>query len=200
MTIGILDYGAGNLFSIQCGIRRVGLQPQVLSNPREIRDVDALVIPGVGNFSQAVKSLVEYKTPLRQFVDQGGILLGICLGMQILLEKSEEGLGDGLALIPGAVRSLPSLEKVPHMGWNTVTSENDCPLLADIEDNSYFYFVHSYFAEPEDARNIIATTEYGIPFPSVIANDSVYGLQFHPEKSGKTGTKILSNFRTVVRR
>ncbi|MGY5853062.1 MAG: imidazole glycerol phosphate synthase subunit HisH [Candidatus Thorarchaeota archaeon] len=200
MEVGVIDYGAGNMYSILCGLQRANIDTKVITEPEEIRSSDAVVIPGVGNFSQACKSLDKFREDLQEVIIEGRILLGVCLGMQVLLERSEEGSGEGLGLMHGSVRRLPSKAKVPHMGWNTITVTNECPLLDGLQENSYFYFIHSYFASPSESANVMSVTEYGIDFPSVIAMDSIYGVQFHPEKSGETGALVLDNFRDVLRR
>jgi glutamine amidotransferase len=165
-----------------------------------LQSSDAVVIPGVGSFSQASQSLEAFRECINDLIVEGRLILGICLGMQILMEWSEEGIGEGLGLIEGSVMSLPSNVKVPHMGWNTIKIENECPLLNGLQEESYFYFVHSYYASPSESSNVISTTSYSIDFPSVIAKESIYGVQFHPEKSGESGAKILDNFKDMLMR
>jgi glutamine amidotransferase len=200
MEVAIIDYGAGNLFSIQCGLHRSNINTKIITNPRNLQLSDAVVIPGVGNFSQASQSLEIFRECINDLIVEGRIILGICLGMQILMEWSEEGSGEGLGLIKGSVRSLPPNVKVPHMGWNTITIKNECPLLNSLQEESYFYFVHSYYASPKEQKSIISTTTYGIDFPSVIAKESLFGVQFHPEKSGESGTQVFRNFRDMLTR
>ncbi|MFW9802637.1 MAG: imidazole glycerol phosphate synthase subunit HisH [Candidatus Thorarchaeota archaeon] len=198
MRVGLIDYGAGNMYSILCGLERANLDTSVIANPQDLASVDAVVIPGVGNFSQASQELLRFRTSLQETAKEGRIILGICLGMQILLEQSEEGEGEGLGLIEGSVKRLPSDVKVPHMGWNTIEWTTDSPLLSGISEGSYFYFVHSYYAAPRQHSRIVATTNHGVDFPSIITKDSVFGVQFHPEKSGEFGAAVLNNFRSML--
>jgi glutamine amidotransferase len=198
--VGVIDYGAGNMYSILCGLQRAKLDTTVIANPQELKSADAVVIPGVGNFSQASQALGGFRTSLQETAEEGRVVLGICLGMQILLESSEEGAGTGLQLIEGSVKRLPSGVKVPHMGWNTIEEMKDCPLLSGISDQSYFYFVHSYYAAPRSISRVMATTSHGVEFASVIAKESVFGVQFHPEKSGEPGAMVLRNFRDMLMR
>jgi glutamine amidotransferase len=162
--------------------------------------MDALVVPGVGNFSQAAKSLIKFREQIHSYSQEGHYILGICLGMQIFLEESEEGNGRGLGLFKGKVARLPNTVKVPHMGWNTIEMKKQSQLFEGLPEKAYFYFVHSFVSQPEDETEIVATTTYGMEFAVAIAKDSILGLQFHPEKSGSNGTTVLSNFKEMIRR
>jgi len=195
VRIAIVDYGVGNLHSIQRGLELAGAQTKVTHEPTEIVAADAIVLPGVGAFKSAMQELGANFDIIRQAVSAGRPLLGICLGMQLLLTWSEEdGHAEGLGLIPGKVVELPRIQKVPHMGWNSLKIEREHPFLAGIQSGTHVYFVHSYFARPEDEAAVLATTTYGTEFPSVVARGSVIGTQFHPEKSGTAGLQMLRNF------
>jgi len=196
--IAIVNYGVGNLFSIASSLRRVGADPFIVSSLENVIGADALVLPGVGAFDSAMSFLDTCKIPLRRMIEEGKPLLGICLGMQVLFERSEEG-GGGLKILKGRVVRLPSKVKVPHMGWNTVKIRRTAELVRGLRDEGFFYFVHSYvpMAEEEDT---VGTTDYGLEFASIVAKDRVYGVQFHPEKSGKNGLRLLKNFVEVARR
>jgi glutamine amidotransferase len=191
--IGIIDYNAGNLRSIQKAVELYD-KAIITSDSEELLACDKIILPGVGNFGSAMEHLAPLKETIYKIVSDKVPFLGICLGMQILLEESEEKIGvKGLGIIKGNVVKFRDVEKLPHMGWNSVKIVKDCPLFENIKDNSYFYFVHSYHVNPvEDC--VIGTTEYGKEFPSVINKDNVYATQFHPEKSGKIGLKVIENF------
>ncbi|WP_321211398.1 imidazole glycerol phosphate synthase subunit HisH [Methanothermobacter sp. DP] len=196
--IAIIDYGSGNLRSISNAFRKIGAHVQVTSSPESLNDSDALVLPGVGAFGSAMDKLENLRDPIIRNIEDGKPFLGICLGLQVLLSESQESPGvRGLDVIPGRVVRIPPGNKVPHMGWNQLVSRRDSPLLEGVEDE-YFYFVHSYHAEPaEDV--VAATTEYGIEMTAAIEADNVYATQFHPEKSGEAGLDILRNFREIIR-
>ena len=199
--IAIIDYGAGNIFSVKNALDYLGLESQLVSDEKSVRDADAVILPGVGAFPAAMKKLeatglidtIKAEASRKPF-------LGICLGMQLIFEKGYEfGECDGLGLIPGSVRKMeaPGLI-IPHMGWNKLEKLNDCPLLDNVGDNEYVYFVHSYKAECED-RNIAAYSEYGGRVPALVYDGKyVFGAQFHPEKSGETGLKILRSFGGLI--
>ncbi len=170
------------------------------STPGELNGVDGVVLPGVGNFSTASRNIKPFKPVLVDLSGEGRPLLGICLGMQILFGESEESWGRGLNLIGGRVVRLPRGVKTPHMGWNTLEVCRWSELLDGVEEGSYFYFVHSYYAEPDDEDVVAAKTEYGVRFPSVISSGCIFGTQFHPEKSGKSGALILKNFAEILKR
>ena len=199
--IAIVDYGVGNLFSLKCSFSFVGENAKVTNDRAVIEKADKIVLPGVGAFGDAARKLKASGLDLllKQEAQKGKQILGICLGMQLLFEKSYEyGEHDGLGLIPGVIRPLsdviPAGLKIPHMGWNALDFGNQRhPLFKYLSEKDYVYFVHSYFADtPESYR--IAETEYGVPFTAAAANGNVTGCQFHPEKSGEAGLKILKAF------
>ncbi len=161
---------------------------------------DGIILPGVGNFSSAVFNLEKFRKWIHNEAESGVPILGICLGMQLLFDSSEEGKGSGLQMFKGRVAKLPPTEKVPHMGWNDLKITKKGGILDGIKTGSWFYFVHSYYTKPSDNSAVIAETRYSIPFPSVIAKDNIFGTQFHPEKSGSNGEKFLSNFVKICRR
>jgi glutamine amidotransferase len=195
--IVIIDYGLGNLRSVQKGLEHVGASPAISGNPEEILAADGIILPGVGAFIDAMKCLVPLKETIAEFADSGKPMLGICLGQQVLMSSSEEGgLTDGLDLIHGRVLRFPKSElKVPHMGWNNIRVTQDHPLFKGIPDGSFVYFVHSYYVDTA-AENTLVSCEYGLEFSASVVNSkgNVMGTQFHPEKSGATGLKILKNF------
>ena len=195
--IVIIDYGLGNLRSVQKGLEHVGASPTISGNPEEILAADGIILPGVGAFIDAMKCLVPLKGVIEEFADSGKPMLGICLGQQVLMSSSEEGgLTDGLDLIQGRVLRFPKSElKVPHMGWNNIKIKQDHPLFKGIPEGSFVYFVHSYYVDTA-AENTLASCEYGLEFSASVVNSkgNVMGTQFHPEKSGTTGLKILKNF------
>ncbi|QLC33180.1 imidazole glycerol phosphate synthase subunit HisH [Halarchaeum sp. CBA1220] len=198
----VVDYGLGNLRSVTRGLERAGARVAVSDDPDDLDDADGVVLPGVGAFGDGMENAGPFRDALDEVAASETPLFGICLGMQMLLDTSEEadreGQGDvdGLGLVPGTnVRfDDPSL-KVPHMGWNELHVKREHPLVEGV-DGEYAYFVHSYYADPDDNGHVVATTDYGADFPSIVANDdgTVFGTQFHPEKSGETGLRILRNF------
>ncbi len=200
--MAIVDCGIGNLFSIQCALRKVGLSAETVSQreKEKLKNVDAILLPGVGNFKAGSRNLQILKPEIIRLVENGVLLLGICLGMQLLFEKSEESAGKGLNIFKGNVLKLPSQVKIPHMGWNTLRISKQNSLVEGVGDKDYFYFVHSYYADPTDKNVVVAATDYGINFASVVADSNLYGTQFHPEKSGKSGEKILKNFVSLVKK
>lgn len=194
-TVAILDYGLGNLRSVMRGLERAGAITTITAHIEDIMSADGVVLPGVGAFSEGMDRLGTLQKTLAEYVRSAPVL-GICLGMQMEMEWSEEhGLHRGLGLVPGMVKRFPRVPgfKVPHMGWNTIRIENDNPLFDDVPQDSYVYFVHSYYAftKPEYT---LTSTDYVCSFASGIWNGNVYGVQFHPEKSGSVGLKILENF------
>lgn len=195
--IVIIDYGLGNLRSVQKGLEHVGASTAISGNPEEILAADGIILPGVGAFIDAMKCLVPLKETIVEFAESGKPMLGICLGQQVLMSSSEEGrLTDGLNLIQGRVLRFPKSElKVPHMGWNNIRIKQDHPLFKGIPDGSFVYFVHSYYVDTA-AENTLASCEYGLEYAASVVNSkgNVMGTQFHPEKSGATGLKILKNF------
>jgi imidazole glycerol-phosphate synthase subunit HisH len=195
--IVIIDYGLGNLRSVTRGLEHAGVAVTISSDPAAMHRADGVVLPGVGAFQDAMHNLAPLKDNLIEVAGTGKPLLGICLGMQMLLTRSEEGgQTDGLNLVPGKVVRFPkSVGKIPHMGWNSLEIKSDHQLFRDIPANTYAYFVHSYYAycAPE---YVLASSEYGIEFAAAVVNKegNVMGTQFHPEKSGDLGLKMLKNF------
>ncbi|MDI6865487.1 imidazole glycerol phosphate synthase subunit HisH [Thermodesulfovibrio yellowstonii] len=197
--IALVDYGMGNIRSVSKAIEAVGGEVSITQSPEEIRKAKAIVLPGVGAFRDCMSNLTELGLLeiVREEILKGKPYLGICLGMQILFTESEEfGMCKGLDLIKGRVIrfKLPQDYKIPHMGWNTVIFKKKSKLLSEISNNSYFYFVHSYYVVPEESNFVGGVTEYGIEFTSMIIYENIFATQFHPEKSQKMGLKLLSNF------
>ena len=198
--IAIIDYGMGNIHSVQKALESMGAKTVVTNKPADIKACDKAVLPGVGAFDDAMQELKKQNliSTLTEHIKNKKIFLGICLGMQLLFESSEEAReSKGLGILKGTVNKFENKDnlKVPHMGWNQLKVKNtSCPLLKDIPDNSYVYFCHSYYPKPQDERIIAATTDYGVDFTSILWQDNIYGAQFHPEKSQETGLKILRNF------
>lgn len=195
-SVAVLDYGAGNLRSVQRALERAGASVTVTDDAVVAAAADALVVPGVGHFGQCVRQFVS--AGLQDLVDgwvrEGKPLLGICVGMQILYPESDEDPDvKGLGLLPGSVRRLPDDVTVPHMGWNTVEAQRSDPLLDGVAGEAV-YFVHSYAAVPSDSAHVVATSDYGPGFPAVVRVGSVVGTQFHPEKSADVGARLLTNW------
>lgn len=200
--IAIVDYGAGNLRSVEKAIERLGHGAQLTSDPEVILSASGVILPGVGAAAGIMGGLRRFGLvePIRQVVERGTPFLGVCMGLQVLLTESDEGGGEPcLDIIQGRVRRLPDGLKVPHMGWNTVRQTMAHPLWDGIDDGSHFYFVHSFHVDPEDRSVVAGSTEYGISFVSAIARGNVMATQFHPEKSGTTGLRIYDNFARLVR-
>ena len=196
----IFDYGVGNLLSLKTAFEKVGLNAKITVSPRQLSKADAIALPGVGNFAAAVTKLDEVKEPLLNAVEIGTPLIGICLGLQLFFPESEEGQGKGLSLFEGKNVWLKGSVKVPHMGWNTLRIAKNTKFFDGISDGAYVYFVHSLYPVPADRGIVAAETEYGTMFTSAIASKNVFGTQFHPEKSGDVGLKILENFAEIVKR
>jgi glutamine amidotransferase len=196
----VIDYQSGNLRSVAKALESTGVRPLITGDPDELGDADGLVLPGVGSGPAAMAALKQrgLVEPLREYVASGRPFLGVCLGLQLLMERTDEGDAPCLDIISGEVKRLPATLKVPHMGWNTVRLEVGGPLFQDIPQDSHFYFVHSYYAAPQDAAAVAGTTEYGIPFCSIYARDNVVATQFHPEKSGPVGLQFYKNFVDMV--
>ena len=202
IKIGIINYGAGNLFSVKLGLERIKAKAVIITpNNNSLEKFDALVLPGVGAFGPSMQKLDPIVEQLKDVILDGKPLLGICLGLQLLFSKSCEGTEThGLDIIKGNVIELNNKVKLPQIGWNTIKITKDNPLLDGIPDNSYFYFVHSYIANPKKKEVIISETNYGGIFPSIIARKNIFATQFHPEKSGEIGKTMLENFISIVRR
>ena len=198
--ICVIDYGVGNLFSMTNAWRKTGSKVEVVKDPEDILASDGLVLPGVGNFGAAALNLAPIADAVHGAAESGVPILGSCLGMQLLFEGSEEGEGEGLGLLKGWVRGFQGDLKTPHMGWNTIKFTRNSPLLDGIPNGGYFYFVHSYYPDPENSDDTLAETVYGNSFTSLVERGNIYGAQFHPEKSGEQGATLLSNFVKLVRR
>ena len=208
--IAVIDYGVGNLFSLLSSLNYVGLDTKLTNNIEEIKNSKGIILPGVGAFRDAIGNLEKYglKEILINEAKNGKPFLGICLGMQMLFEKSYEyGEYEGLGLIDGTVEEIKkyipenSDLKIPHMGWNSLAINDgfkDDKILKDVDNNEYVYYVHSYFAKT-DTKNIVAYSEYGTKIPGIVKNENVYGMQFHPEKSGDTGLKLLKNWGELIK-
>ena len=201
--IAIVDYGMGNLRSVEKGFQKVGVAAKVTSSPQVIDNAEAVVLPGVGAFRDCIRNLTDLSLtdPIVRSIRKGKPYLGICLGLQVLFSESEEfGTCKGLDVFRGKVIRFGTGMKVPHMGWNTVTLTNRPPVFNGIEDNAYFYFVHSYYVVPEDNSVIAGTTDYNGSFTSMIWKDNVVATQFHPEKSQGLGLRILEGFGRFIRK
>ncbi|MEK7354469.1 MAG: imidazole glycerol phosphate synthase subunit HisH [Chloroflexota bacterium] len=198
--IAVIDYGAGNLRSVVNAISRLGYEPKITSDQAEVLSAQAVILPGVGAAADGMANLKKRRLvgAIRRLIDENKPFLGVCLGLQVLLSSTEEDGGqECLGIIPGRVRKLP-LEgkdlKIPHMGWNQVKQKISHPIFEGVPDEANFYFVHSYYAEPEDKSLVAGETDYGISFCSVLARGNLVATQFHPEKSGDIGLKIYDNF------
>jgi len=197
MSVVIIDYGAGNLRSVQKAVERAGYRPLLSSDPEQVRHGEAVILPGVGAAADTMRNLRSrgMEEPVREVIAKGTPFLGVCMGLQALLSTSEEdGEQRCLGVVAGSVRRLPGGQKVPHMGWNQVRQLHPHPVFRGLPDRSYFYFVHSYYADPDDCSTVIGETEYGVAFASVIARDNLVATQFHPEKSGEIGLRFYANF------
>lgn len=200
LKVGIINYGSGNITSVQNAIKYYeNIDVSIVSEADEMRLYDKLILPGVGAFKPAIDKMKEKSLDkgLEEYIKSGNYLLGICLGMQLLASKSfEHGEHNGLGFIEGEIKSFSDLDldiRVPHMGWNSIDYKEH-KLFASIENKSDFYFVHSYYFNPKEEKNILAYTKYGVEFASMVQNDNVLGAQFHPEKSQESGLTILKNF------
>ncbi len=208
--IAMIDYGVGNLFSLLSSLNYVGLDTKLTNDIEEIKNANGIILPGVGAFRDAIGNLEKYglKETLINEAKKGKPFLGICLGMQMLFEKSYEyGEYEGLGLINGTVEEIKkyipenSDLKIPHMGWNSLIINErfkDDKILKDVDNNEYVYYVHSYFTKT-DMKNIVTYSEYGTKIPGIVKNENVYGMQFHPEKSGDTGLKLLKNWGELIK-
>jgi glutamine amidotransferase len=193
-TIAVLDYGSGNLHSISRALAHVGADVRLVDVPQGLAGADAIVIPGVGHFGQCVRGLraAGFEGPIRSAVGAGTPVIGVCVGMQVLFEGSDEDDEPGLAIVPGRVRRLPSSVRVPHMGWNTVSwAGRRHGFVADLPDETPFYFVHSF--APDLGPDTVGATEHGRAFSAVVAREGVFATQFHPEKSGEAGLQLYAN-------
>lgn len=194
--IVIIDYEIGNLGSVINALDKLGVKSKISNNPNEIRKADSLILPGVGAAGQGMKNLEQkgLDKVIVEEIKRGKPFLGICLGMQLLFEKSEEGNVKCLGILKGSVKKFKKMRKIPQIGWNQIDIKKDSKLLKDIKDKSYFYFVNSFYCTPEDKQVITGSTNYGEIFASIVEKENVVGVQFHPEKSGPVGFKLLENF------
>lgn len=200
-SVSLIDYGVGNLGSVRNMFKRIGVQTEDLTSPEQLASASRVLLPGVGAFDHGMGALRDngWVAPIREHVSTGKPLLGICLGMQLLLDSSEEGELPGFGFVPGKVvkfTAAPGL-RVPHMGWNLAVPTRQNALLQGLEEDSRFYFVHSYFASPDNEANTLTVTSYGQPFASSVIAGNVYGTQFHPEKSHRYGMQLLKNFSEI---
>ena len=198
--LAIFDFGAGNIFNLHQSLLSNGAQKvDIIRSLNELENYNGLVLPGVGNFDAAISSMQKDSALLNTAVDKGMPILGICLGLEMLFDKSEEGVLEGLKVLDGDVLMLPKIKvKVPHIGWNNLRIVNtESNLLKGIPQDSWVYFVHSYHIEPQDKKLIAAVTDYGSKLPVVIERSNLFGTQFHPEKSGKIGAQIMKNFVNI---
>jgi len=201
-VIAVVDYGRGNLGSVEKALGRLGMRAIITQDPRAVADAEAVVLPGDGAFHDAMGTLeaLGLLAPIRGCVDAGRPFLGICLGYQLLFTESDEfGQGKGLDVISGAVRRFPSGLKVPHMGWNQVEHAGDLVLFDGVPSGAHFYFVHSYYPEPTGLSFSMATCTYGVTFPAAVERAGLFATQFHPEKSQRWGIRLLENFAAFVR-
>jgi glutamine amidotransferase len=199
----ILDYGAGNLHSVAGAIVKIGYQPRVTSQPDEMETARAVILPGVGAGPEAMQHLrrLGLIEPVRRYIAAGRPFFGVCLGLQLLLTSTEEGgTHECLGVIPGRVKRLPPGLKTPHMGWNQVRQTGKHYLFDGIPDMANFYFVHSYYAAPDDPSVVLGETDYGVTLCSVAATENLVAVQFHPEKSGEAGLRMYDNFLKQARR
>ncbi|MFC4559978.1 imidazole glycerol phosphate synthase subunit HisH [Virgibacillus kekensis] len=199
--IAIIDYGAGNIKSLQFALSKVNLDSCLTTDIETIRNAEAIILPGVGAFKDAMDALngLGLAATIKDEASAGKPLLGICLGMQLFYERSyEDGDWEGLGLIKGNVSRIPDTVKVPHMGWNTLQHHQNSELLNDIREDAYVYFVHSYAVTDDQQEDLISSSQYGGLIPSIVKYKNVTGMQFHPEKSGETGLQLLKNFGEMI--
>lgn len=201
MKVVVVDYGAGNLHSVSRAVVNAGTRPLVTSNPSYLEDAEAVIVPGVGAAADTMSNLRQrgFVEPIREYIASGRPFLGVCMGQQALFDVSEEGgEHECLGILPGRVVRFANGLKVPHMGWNRVRIVKQHPIFEGVDDDSYFYFVHSYYPQPAEAAIVIGETEYGVTFASVIARDNIVATQFHPEKSGEAGLRMYANFLKIA--
>ena len=198
--LAIFDYGAGNIFSLKNSLEKTGATVDVITDFNKPNIYSGLLLPGVGNFDPAIKSICKSKTGFHDYVKDNTPVLGMCLGMEMFFEKSEEGNEKGLGVIKGDVIILPPSMKVPHMGWNNLEIKKSGKILEGVKDNDWVYFVHSYRVKPANNDIITAESDYGIKVPAVVEQGNFFGTQFHPEKSGKVGKIMIQNFLDVCKK
>ena len=195
--IAIIDYGMGNLRSVQKAFEFLGFTAAIVDQPRQVEEASHLVLPGDAAFGDAMRNLRQagWEEAIFQSIEKGKPFLGICVGLQLMFAKSEEmGSHQGLGLLPGKVVRFPASERVPQIGWNQIAIQRETPLLDGVPDDSFFYFVHSYYVDADRADDCMATTDYGLEYTSIAGRDHLFGVQFHPEKSQENGLRILKNF------
>jgi imidazole glycerol-phosphate synthase subunit HisH len=200
-VIAIIDYGAGNLRSVTNALVKLGYQPKVTREPDDVLNASAVIFPGVGAAADAMQSLRDsgLDEAIQEVIREGQPVFAICVGMQLLMSSTEEGgWNECMGIIPGTVKKLPAGLKVPHIGWNQVKQMVRHPIFENIPDESNFYFVHSYYAEPQDTTVLAGTTEYGVTLCSVLIQDNLVATQFHPERSGTIGLKMYDNFLKIA--
>ena len=201
VRIAIFDYGAGNIFSLKNSLEKNNAEVDVITNFDNSNNYSGLILPGVGNFDPAIKSIRERsKKQFNDFVKDKVPVLGICLGMEMFFEKSEEGKEKGLNIMKGEVVLLPKQMKIPHMGWNNIQIKQQSKILDGVKDGSWVYFVHSYRAKPESDTIVVADADYGIQVPAVVEEKTFFGTQFHPEKSGQVGAMMIQNFLNMCKK
>ena len=201
--IAIIDYGMGNLRSVEKGFQKVGIDAVVITNPQAIDNAQAVVLPGVGAFRDCMRNLEQMSMtePIVKSIQKGKPFLGICLGLQVLFTESEEfGICKGIGVLKGRVVKFQTGLKVPHMGWNNVKIVQTPPIFDGIHDESFFYFVHSFYVVPQDINVIATTTDYGVTFTSMVWKENIFATQFHPEKSQEIGLMVLKNFGDFVKK
>ncbi|MDE1763213.1 MAG: imidazole glycerol phosphate synthase subunit HisH [Thaumarchaeota archaeon] len=192
VKVAIFDYGAGNIFSLKSSLEKNGAEVSIITDLNKMNGYSGLLLPGVGNFDPAIKSL--NKASFHDLAKKQVPVLGICLGMEMFFEKSEEGTLSGLGVLEGEVVILPNKFKIPHMGWNDLQVKKPSMLLEGVKEGSWVYFVHSYRVKPKNEDIVKADSDYGISVPAVVENGTLFGTQFHPEKSGKIGSEMIKNF------
>ncbi len=202
MMISIIDYGVGNIKNVYKAFTNLGLDVVVTPDKELINKSSAIILPGVGAFKDAVDNLKKYDLVdcIKENVGRGKLIFGICLGMQLLFDKSyEDGEWDGLGLLGGEIVRFSEKLKVPHMGWNRLIKAKDDEIGRNIKEGEYVYFVHSYYLKPSNKEDVIFWTDYGVKVPAIVRKNNIIGMQFHPEKSGKTGLKLLSNIKEMIK-
>jgi imidazole glycerol-phosphate synthase subunit HisH len=201
VDVAIFDYGAGNIFSLKTSLEKNGANVDVITSFDQSKKYDGLLLPGVGNFDPAIRCIRDYSAlGFNDFVKDKIPVLGICLGMEMFFQQSEEGKEKGLNVMGGEVIILPNDMKIPHMGWNSLEITKESKILEGVDNNSWVYFVHSYRVKPNDENIIVANADYGIKVPAVVESNLFFGTQFHPEKSGKIGSVMIKNFLRVCKK
>ena len=200
VRVAIFDYGAGNIFSLKSSLEKNGAEVDVITDLDKMNGYSGLLLPGVGNFDPAIRSLSSSKVAFQDLAKKQLPVLGICLGMEMFFEKSEEGKLHGLGVLEGEVIILPNKFKIPHMGWNNLQMKRPSVLLEGVREGSWVYFVHSYRVKPKNEEIVKADSDYGISVPAIIESGTLFGTQFHPEKSGEVGALMIKNFLRACKR